>query len=92
MPAPTLTLTIVPDSGGKAAMWVSVRDADGTQGPARKISIDPNDKLAGFVAAMQAIARLKLTPVESSTVSCAGDGDPAVAVEPANREQIRQQV
>ena len=59
MPAPTqLILTIAPDRDGKTTMQVSLRGADGTPaGPPREISVDLDRRLAGFVTALQAIAR-----------------------------------
>jgi hypothetical protein len=60
MPTPTFILTIAPDRNGKAGLWASFRDADGTQTPPRKVSVDLDRRLAGFVATMQAFARQKL--------------------------------
>jgi hypothetical protein len=56
MPTPgsQLIITIVPDGCGTHAIWVSLRDADGTIGSSRKLSVDLDSKLAGFVAAVEA--------------------------------------
>jgi hypothetical protein len=77
MPAPTLTLTVAPDRDGKATLLVSLRNADGTQGPSRKLFVDLDGRLAGFIAAAQAIARRQLAAIESPAEGRTGDGDPA---------------
>jgi hypothetical protein len=89
MPTPTMILTIAPDRGGKTAMWVSLRAADGTQAPPQAVAVDQDYRLASFVAAMQAIARQQLTPIESPTIGRAGDGNPAIACDATHGEQGR---
>ena len=91
MPAPALTITVAPDRNGRRAiLWVSLRDADGTQAPPRKISVDMDSRLAGFIAAMQAIARQQLAPIEATAERRTEDGDPVIAVDAAHSEQVRQ--
>jgi hypothetical protein len=63
MPTPTFILTIAPGRYGKVTLSVSLRQADGTQTPPREIPVDR--RLAGFVAALQEIARLKLAPLKA---------------------------
>lgn len=63
MPALTLIITIAPDRDGKTTMSVSFCGADGAPaGPAREVVL--NDRLAAFVADMQALARQKLATLE----------------------------
>ena len=50
MPTSTLVLTIAPDHDGKTTLWVSLRDADGTQSPPRAIPVDQDWRLGAFVA------------------------------------------
>ena len=88
MTAAQLILTIAPDRAGKVAMWVSLRGADGTPaGPAREIVLD--NRLAGFVADMQALARAKLAALKASAERRPGDRDPAIAVDAAHGEHGR---
>ena len=87
MPASTLILTIAPGRNGEATMSVSFRNADGTQTPPREVVLD--NRLAGFIANMQAFARAKLATLESPPQGRAEDGDPAIAVEAAHGEQVR---
>jgi hypothetical protein len=82
MPASSLIITIATNRNGKASMSVSFCDADGAPaGPARDVILD--NRLAVFVANMQAFARAKLTALESAAERRAGDGGEAIAVEPA---------
>ena len=81
-----LILTITPDG----QMLVSARTADGTQTPPRAIAIDQDNRLGAFVADMQALARRQLATIESPTIGRTGDGDPAIAVEAAHGEDVRQ--
>ena len=65
MPALSLIITIAPDRDGKTTMSVSFCGADGPQMPARAGSrVVLNDRLAAFVADMQALARQKLATLE----------------------------
>ena len=70
MPTHQLILTIAPERDGKVALWVSLRGADGTRWPPRKVSVDLDRRLAGFVATMQAFARQKLATLESPAKGC----------------------
>ena len=73
--SPQLILTIAPDCDGRPTLWISLRGVDGTPGPARKVAVDLDYRLATFVTAMQALARTKLAAVESPAVESAADGD-----------------
>lgn len=87
MPTPQLIITIAPGRNGKTTMWVSWRGADGAPaGPAREVILD--NRLAGFVADMQALARAKLAAVKAAAERRPGDGDPAIAVEATHGEQV----
>ena len=83
MPASSLIITIATNRNGKASMSVSFCDADGAPaGPARDVILD--NRLAVFVANMQAFARAKLTALESAPQRRAPDGDPAIVGEAAD--------
>jgi hypothetical protein len=85
MPAPTLTFTITPDR----ALWVTLHYADGTQSaPPRKIAVDPDRRLAGFVDMMCAFARQQLATLESSPHGRAPDREPAVILEDADGKHV----
>jgi len=85
-PAPQLILTFTPSG----TMLVSLRDAnDAALVPPRPIPVNLDYRLAAFAADMQALARLKLTSIESAAQARAGDGDPAIAVDAVHGEHGR---
>lgn len=92
MPTPPaqaqLILTIMPDG----TMLVSLRQAGGAQSPARAVAVDQDGRLGAFVAEMQTLARQQLAALESPGVRAAArpDGDPAIAIDAADGEQVRQ--
>jgi hypothetical protein len=90
MPTHQLILTIAPERDGKVALWVSLGGADGTRAPPRKIAVDLDRRLGGFVTALEAFARQQLAPVESPAIGGAPDGEPSIAVEAAHGEDVRQ--
>ena len=79
---PQLTITIASDR----TLFVSLCDANGTQSSPRMLPGDLDWRLGAFVAAMQAIARQQLAPIESPAKGCT----PAIAVEAAHGEDVRQ--
>ena len=85
-----LIITIALDRDSKITLWVSARNADGTQAPPQKVAVDQDRRLADFVATMQAFARQQLAPIESPAIGRTGDGNPAIAVEAAHGEDVRQ--
>ena len=68
---------------------MSLHDSCGAQGPPRQISVDLDNRIAAFVA-VQAIAEQQVAPIKASAAGCAGDSDPAIAVEAAHGEDVRQ--
>ena len=72
----TLILTIAPERDGTCSLHVSLRTADGTQGPPRTHPGNMDGRLADFITTMRAIARAKLAPIETSAIGRTGDGDP----------------
>ena len=86
MPVATLVLTTGPNGH---TILVTMRNTNGTLGPARKIPVDQGGRLAAFVAAIEAIARQQLAPIEPSAVGRAGDGDPSIAVDAVHGEHGR---
>lgn len=85
MPAPQLILTIAPERDGTTVLLVALRDADGRQGPARRISVDLDERLGAFVAT---IRRSRGNSSRRSNART-GDGEPASAFHAADGEQIR---
>ena len=83
-----LILTIAPERDGTCSMWVAFRLADGTASPPRRISIDQDNRLGAFAAAMQEFAGRQLASVKSQAVGRTGDGGPAVA-DAAHGKQVR---
>jgi hypothetical protein len=86
MLASNLILTITPDH----SVLVSLRDANGApyvERPPRKISADLDRRLGAFVAAVEAIARLKLASIEPPTTG--PDHDPAIAGDDADSKPGR---
>jgi hypothetical protein len=83
---PQLILTIAPDRDSKISLWVSARNADGTQTPPQKVAVDQDRRLGGFVAAVQAIARRELAALKASAERRPGDRDPTIAIEAAHGE------
>ena len=84
MPAPQLILTIAPDRDGKTALFVSLRNADGTLTLTRRIPVGLDRRLGAFVVGMQAFARQQLAAIESAAIGRTRDGNPAIAVEAAH--------
>ena len=89
MSTPALILTIALDRDSKITLWVSARNADGTQTPPQKVAVDQDRRLADFVDTVQAIRR-ELAPIESAPQGRTPDGDPVIAVDAARGEQVRQ--
>ena len=77
MPAPQLIITITPDR----TVLVSLRDANGTTGPLWTLPGHLDGRLASFIDTMQALARQKLAPIESSGMGrvTRPDGEPAIS-------------
>ena len=63
-----LVLPIAPDRDGKTAMSVSMRSADGTQGPPQKVAVDVNWRVAAFAATVQTIAGQQLASIKSAAI------------------------
>ena len=76
--------TIAPD-----AVYVALRDAGGTVGPFTRIAADLHWKVAAYIATAQAFARQQLVAVKPPAEGRPGDGDPAIAIEAAQGEDVR---
>ena len=75
MSTPQLVLTITLDG----RLLVSARAADGAVSPTRTIAVDQDNRLAGFVADMQELARRQLAPLKPSAIGRTNDSDPTAA-------------
>ena len=93
MPAPQLILTIAPDRDGKTVLHVSLRAADGTLTPARRIPVELDRRLGGLCRRHEGDRQESSSRRSNSQAmgrAVRRDGKPAIAVGAVHGEQIGQ--